>query len=256
LKKSYRRLGSTACKQYCLAAGATQGSIAYTQNVSSNLTEPKKITVKTVMIKDIFKTKSPEKKFWDWFEKNNTRFLNLQLKSDDRTEKLIDEILTQLHSYSENIWVQVGGNSEDFTELIITAEGNADYFDRIKTLVNAAPKIAHWKFIALMPPCEPQGISYDNFSISINDLSYSPTLLCGEELDEIAITIKVREYETKSKLEFFDAAIHKLLDLILGEELYSYVAYVDIEEWDSDCKPNIQELNNYILTKRKGQKQN
>jgi hypothetical protein len=27
----------TACKQYCLAAGATQGNIAYTQNVSDNL---------------------------------------------------------------------------------------------------------------------------------------------------------------------------------------------------------------------------
>ena len=25
----------TACKQYCLAAGATQGNIAYTQNVGS-----------------------------------------------------------------------------------------------------------------------------------------------------------------------------------------------------------------------------
>jgi len=26
----------TACKQYCLAAGATQGNIAYTQNVTTN----------------------------------------------------------------------------------------------------------------------------------------------------------------------------------------------------------------------------
>jgi hypothetical protein len=26
----------TACKQYCLAAGATQGNIAYTQNVGGN----------------------------------------------------------------------------------------------------------------------------------------------------------------------------------------------------------------------------
>jgi len=26
----------TACKQYCLAAGATQGNIAYTQTVSTN----------------------------------------------------------------------------------------------------------------------------------------------------------------------------------------------------------------------------
>jgi hypothetical protein len=29
--------GITACKQYCLAAGATQGNIAYTQNVSGKL---------------------------------------------------------------------------------------------------------------------------------------------------------------------------------------------------------------------------
>ena len=27
----------TACKQYCLAAGATQGNIAYTQNVMGKL---------------------------------------------------------------------------------------------------------------------------------------------------------------------------------------------------------------------------
>jgi len=30
----------TACKQYCLAAGATQGNIAYTQTVKGKL-EPK-----------------------------------------------------------------------------------------------------------------------------------------------------------------------------------------------------------------------
>jgi hypothetical protein len=38
-KCSYRRFSSTACKQYCLAAGATQGNIAYTQTVklSKNL---------------------------------------------------------------------------------------------------------------------------------------------------------------------------------------------------------------------------
>jgi len=33
LQSGYRRFSSTACKQYCLAAGATQGNIAYTQNV-------------------------------------------------------------------------------------------------------------------------------------------------------------------------------------------------------------------------------
>ena len=31
-------MGLTACKQYCLAAGATQGNIAYTQTVRCNAT--------------------------------------------------------------------------------------------------------------------------------------------------------------------------------------------------------------------------
>ena len=34
--KSIRKRPITACKQYCLAAGATQGNIAYTQNVKIN----------------------------------------------------------------------------------------------------------------------------------------------------------------------------------------------------------------------------
>jgi hypothetical protein len=31
------KLVLTACKQYCLAAGATQGNIAYTRNVIGNM---------------------------------------------------------------------------------------------------------------------------------------------------------------------------------------------------------------------------
>jgi hypothetical protein len=33
------KLAITACKQYCLAAGATQGNIAYTQTVRRKQTE-------------------------------------------------------------------------------------------------------------------------------------------------------------------------------------------------------------------------
>ena len=36
--KSICKRPITACKQYCLAAGATQGNIAYTQTVDGNIT--------------------------------------------------------------------------------------------------------------------------------------------------------------------------------------------------------------------------
>jgi hypothetical protein len=34
--KDITKSATTACKQYCLAAGATQGNIAYTQTVMCN----------------------------------------------------------------------------------------------------------------------------------------------------------------------------------------------------------------------------
>jgi hypothetical protein len=37
MKKKIRNQPLTACKQYCLAAGATQGNIAYKQNVKGKL---------------------------------------------------------------------------------------------------------------------------------------------------------------------------------------------------------------------------
>ena len=41
--KSICKRPITACKQYCLAAGATQGNIAYTQNVKGKLKKVQEI---------------------------------------------------------------------------------------------------------------------------------------------------------------------------------------------------------------------
>ena len=45
--KSICKRPITACKQYCLAAGATQGNIAYTQTVMGKFMKRKPIRKKT-----------------------------------------------------------------------------------------------------------------------------------------------------------------------------------------------------------------
>jgi hypothetical protein len=49
----------TACKQYCLAAGATQGNIAYTQTVTS---KPRKKENDTITMKFFLHKDKEEKK--------------------------------------------------------------------------------------------------------------------------------------------------------------------------------------------------
>jgi hypothetical protein len=201
------------------------------------------------MLTSNVKSKSSESKFWSWFEKENKRFLTIQKLDSKSVEKYLDEILCELHKYDENLGVQVGGKSNETTELIITAGGNEEYFDKVISLVEAAPKIDNWNSIAFIPPVDFDSMDFDYYSISINDLSYSETLLGEMELDEVAVTIKVRDYDEKKKFDSFTAAIHKILMLVMGEKLYGYIVYVDIEKWDSGSKPNLSNLSDFVKGK-------
>ncbi len=207
------------------------------------------------MLNNNFKLNSPESKFWTWFERENKRFLNIQKLDSVSLEKHLDEILSELHKYDENLGVQVGGKSNETTELIITAGGNEEYFEKVNNLIAVAPKIDNWSIIAFMPPVDFDKIDFDGYSISINDLSFSETLLGEIEFDEVAVTIKVRDYDKKKEYDSFKSAIYKILSLVIGEKLYGYIVYVDIKEWDNECKPNLSNLSDFVKGKIKKQQE-
>ena len=67
-------------------------------------------------------------------------------------EKILDELLDNLHAYCDKLYFNIGGEYGGQQELTITAEGKTDYFDAVEELIKEAPELEGWSFIAFMQP--------------------------------------------------------------------------------------------------------
>jgi hypothetical protein len=85
--------------------------------------------------------------FWKWVS-SHAQELRRRLEGAD---PLLDDVRNELHRYCPELYFEVGGLPGATTALIITAEGNSSAFDAVRALVDAAPSLPGWEFIAFKP---------------------------------------------------------------------------------------------------------
>lgn len=188
--------------------------------------------------------------FWNWFKENCKAYTFLNSVDKEVTEKLLNDFLIQLHKYCNNLYFEIGGYPEATQELIITAEGDKNYFDKVEKLIAAAPQIDGWTFIAFKPPMP------DNFKSTWNDLELNTEdmwflPLSNTSNQDLGIRVYFKNQDLIKDHKTLIPLLYKMLDTIVGEKSFALdIHYVDTALLPDDPEEQglypILELSNYI----------
>ncbi|MDQ6904050.1 MAG: hypothetical protein M3139_13695 [Bacteroidota bacterium] len=188
--------------------------------------------------------------FWKWFQDNNKAYLLLNDVEGDVKEGLLNDFEEQLHNYCDQIYFEIGGEPDEDQELIITAEGDQIYFGKVEELINAAPQISGWKFIAFKPSIPGHFKSmWDDLELNTEEMWFLP--LVNEKNNDLGIRIRLKNHDLIKDNEILTTLLYKMLDTILGEKAFSLnIKYVDTDLQPDDPEAErmypILELQEYI----------
>jgi len=177
-------------------------------------------------------TKSRE--FWQWFTANHNAYTFLGSINESAKEKLLDDLLAHLHDYCDKLYFEVGRFPDREQELVITAEGDQDYFSKVEELIADAPCVNGWSFIAFKQPTnDPFKTKWEDLELDTNDIWFIP--LEGANPNEIGIRVYVPNYDLIRDDDSCDPLLLKMIETIAGEKSFSVdLAYIEFEAQISD----------------------
>ena len=181
------------------------------------------------------------KEFWDWFKKNHERYNSFNKRytfNREEAEELLALLTKALQEYSKGLFVEISGDDEK-KELIITAQGNREFFADAFALVQNAPSIDSWKFIPTKP-----AIGLD-FNFKMADVSISPDEIlfmpfeADEYPDDVAIRLYHKDYTTEegATRNAVIVGLYVALNMLLGETATT----LDLQYIDFDDMPHPKE---------------
>ncbi len=175
--------------------------------------------------------KEKASQFWNWFASHSAAYLFLKDVDNTVKSRLLQDLKQHLHAYCNKLCFEIGGDPESDQELIITADGNTEYFRYAETLIAEAPELEGWDFIALIPPRGAEfEISINGLVLRARDMWFQP--MGHPNFPELmGIRVCIPNYETYKDSEWMHQAICKMVEYIIGEKSFALnMHYIDIGE--------------------------
>lgn len=190
-------------------------------------------------------------KFWQWFQDHNEQLIALGDLEDKERRELENALQYQLTKYCDGLTYELGDPTADGRTLTFTAEGDTDLFRYVVELVDAAPDLDWWQFVAFKQPMGTElKVRFDKMLFDTRKM-YFQQLECEEEPDMLGlrIAVGVEKEETRAKKEGepfgsqflvhssdedFQVGVYVTLEALIGEfdcaTLIGYMETVPVPE--------------------------
>ena len=174
--------------------------------------------------------------FWSWFTSHAESLTMLNDLDEASRKSLLDEMQQQLTAYCDGLTCEVGEQTANGRTLTISAEGDFDLFRYVVELVDNAPDIDWWEFIAFR---QPKGknlrVVFDRYRFETAKMAFLQ-LESDEEPDIIGLRVALPDlpagYVPKTDDPEGDdllVGVYVTLEALLGEfDCTTLIGYVDI----------------------------
>lgn len=164
--------------------------------------------------------------FWKWFEDHNEQLVAMgDLEEKERTE-LENALQDQLTKYCNGLSYEIGEATANGRTLTFTAEGDTDLFRYVVELVDAAPDLDWWEFVAFKQPMGTElKVRFDRWVFDTRKM-YFEQLECEEEPDMLGLRIAVEGSQPEN--EDFQVGVYVTLEALMGEfDCATLVGYME-----------------------------
>ena len=164
--------------------------------------------------------------FWQWFQDHNEQLISLGDLDEKGRRELEAELQNKLTEYCDGLTCDMGEATADGRTLTFTAEGDTDLFRYVVELVDAAPDLDWWQFVAFKQPLGTDlRVRFDKMLFETKKM-YFQQLECEEEPEMLGLRIAVADGQRQD--EDFQVGVYVTLEALLGEfDCATVIGYMD-----------------------------
>jgi len=178
--------------------------------------------------------------FWDWIRYNEQSLRNLRNENPSTQKMFIFWLDKHLHNYCEHLEsiLMFPDNENEPTQLVISASGNPDYFEQVTTLIENAPLLKKWKFVAFIQPSQSidemeAGLDkpyvFKDITLKTSELKFMPFQYENEK--KIDMIVYLKNFTVLCHNKNLLHVVYIIMQDILGEKsLFQNINFVELAQ--------------------------